>query len=165
MATEVARLAEIVCSGAKLAVPRRSVRRTPPPLNEVVSLQMRSMPRASTTPELAVRRELHRQGLRFRVNYKLLPGRPDIALARVRLAVFIDGCFWHRCPVHGTLPRNNRDWWHEKLTRNVERDGEKDTALAELGWQVMHFWEHEMATDVAGAVVSRWRSLSGRHDT
>ncbi|WP_432957129.1 very short patch repair endonuclease [Micromonospora haikouensis] len=129
----------------------------PAPLNETVSNQMKRMRRASTKPELLVRRELHRRGLRFRINHPALPGRPDIAFTRARIAIFIDGCFWHQCPQHGMLPKNNREWWQEKLRRNVERDREKDAALLALGWQVRHFWEHEDPADVAEVIEQAWR--------
>jgi DNA mismatch endonuclease (patch repair protein) len=131
--------------------------RRPGALNAAVSAQMSRMPRASTGPELLIRRELHRRGLRFRVNHRLLPGRPDIAFTRVRLAVFIDGCFWHQCPQHCVMPRNNRDWWRAKLLRNVERDREKDAALARMNWLVMHFWEHEDSVDVVQRIEHVWR--------
>jgi DNA mismatch endonuclease (patch repair protein) len=116
------------------------------------------MPRSSSGPELEVRRALHRRGLRFRVNYRALPGRPDLAFTRARLAIFIDGCFWHQCPEHATLPRNNREWWLAKLNRNVERDGEKDAALRALGWRVLHVWEHENSGEVCDRIEREWRS-------
>jgi len=94
---------------------------------------MQRMPRSATGPEILLRRELHRRGLRFRVNHPHLPGRPDIAFTGARVAVFIDGCFWHACPQHGVMPKNNREWWPDKLTRNVERDREKDEQLDKLG--------------------------------
>jgi DNA mismatch endonuclease (patch repair protein) len=115
------------------------------------------MPRRSTGPELAIRRELHRRGLRFRVDHALLPGRPDIVFTRARVVVFVDGCFWHRCPEHGTLPRNNAQWWLAKLDRNVARDRSKDSALAELGWAVIHVWEHESPEVAADRVEAEWR--------
>lgn len=121
-----------------------------------MSEQMQRMPRASTGPELALRRELHRLGVRFRVNHPGLPGRPDIALTRARIAVFVDGCFWHRCEQHGTLPKNNAEWWLAKLTRNVERDREKDDALAEMGWLAVHVWEHEDPAVAAARVRELW---------
>lgn len=130
----------------------------PTPLSTTVSDQMKRMPRASSGPELAIRKELHRRGLRFRVNYSKLPGRPDIVFTRARVAVFIDGCFWHACPEHGILPKNNREWWRVKLARNVERDAEKDIVLRDHGWIVLHFWEHENPIDVADAVEHVWRS-------
>nr|WP_231932827.1 very short patch repair endonuclease [Micromonospora rifamycinica] len=118
---------------------------------------MRRQPRTSTKPELALRRELHRRGLRFRVNHSDLPGRPDVAFSRAKVAVFVDGCFWHRCPQHGTVPRNNREWWQAKLDRNVARDRAKDAALAELGWVVLHVWEHEAIGAAADLVQAEWR--------
>ena len=101
---------------------------------------------------MQLRRELHRRGLRFRVNYPGLPGRPDIVLTRAKIAVFVDGCFWHACPVHGSLPKNNRGWWESKLARNVERDREKDRALEELGWTPRHYWEHDDVDEVADEI-------------
>ncbi|MEW2591121.1 very short patch repair endonuclease [Micromonospora aurantiaca] len=129
----------------------------PRPLDAATSARFRRMPRASTKPELSLRRELHRRGLRFRVNHPGLPGRPDLAFTRAKVAVFVDGCFWHRCPEHGTLPRNNRDWWQQKLDRNVARDHAKDAALAELGWTVLHVWEHEATDAAADRVEAEWR--------
>jgi DNA mismatch endonuclease, patch repair protein len=134
----------------------------PVALNAGVSDQMSRMPRSSTGPEVALRRELHRRGLRFRVNLSTLPGRPDVVFPRARLAVFIDGCFWHRCPEHSVLPRNNRDWWLAKLERNVERDGEKDRALVGMGWTPLHVWEHESVQVAADRIERLWR---GRADT
>lgn len=129
----------------------------PPPLDATTSARFRRMPRAATTPELTLRRELHRRGLRFRVNDQRLPGRPDVAFTRARVAVFVDGCFWHRCPEHGTLPRHNRDWWLAKLDRNVTRDRSKDAALGGLGWTVLHVWEHEAAEAAADRIEAAWR--------
>lgn len=129
----------------------------PEPSSERVSRQMSRMPRGNTGPELALRSELHRRGLRFRVHAPL-PGRPDIAFSKARLAVFVDGCFWHGCPDHGVLPKSNREWWRAKLTRNVERDREKDQALLELGWTPLHVWEHEPPETAADRVESAWRT-------
>ena len=86
------------------------------------------------------------------MNYPGLPGRPDIVLTRAKIAVFVDGCFWHACPVHGSLPKNNRGWWESKLARNVERDREKDRALEELGWTPRHYWEHDDVDEVADEI-------------
>lgn len=132
----------------------------PIPLNDSVSSQMQRMPRTRTKPEMQLRRELHRRGMRFRVNYPKLPGRPDIAFTKLRLAVFVDGCFWHMCPLHSTMPRNNAEWWRIKLLRNVERDREKDDQLSVRGWHVLHIWEHEdthEAADKVSALVSSLR--------
>lgn len=117
------------------------------------------MPRERTKPEMLLRRELHRRGLRFRVNHPSLPGRPDLAFTRVQLAVFVDGCFWHLCPLHAVLPKNNGQWWRAKLHRNVERDREKDAALSALGWRVLRIWEHEPHLDAADTVQALWEQL------
>lgn len=141
-------------------------RRAPVPLNTAVSAQMRRMPRSSTGPEILIRRELHRRGLRFRVNHPRLPGRPDVAFTAARLAVFVDGCFWHSCPDHRVFPKNNRDWWRDKLERNVARDREKDAQLDLMGWVVVHVWEHDDPAVAADAIERLWRSrrqLAARH--
>ncbi|WP_238015564.1 very short patch repair endonuclease [Dactylosporangium sp. AC04546] len=129
----------------------------PLPLDAATAARLQRQRRASTKPELALRRELHRRGLRFRVNHPGLPGRPDLAFTRAKVAVFVDGCFWHCCPEHGTIPRNNRDWWRAKLDRNVARDRAKDVALADLGWVVLHVWEHEAPDAAADRVEVEWR--------
>ena len=141
---------------------KESGRHTPVPLNTTVSAQMQRMPRSSSGPEMLIRRELHSRGLRFRVNHPRLPGRPDIAFTAARIAVFIDGCFWHSCPDHSVLPKNNRDWWRSKLERNVERDREKDAQLEKLGWTVVHVWEHEEPLEAADAIEQIWRSIRHR---
>jgi DNA mismatch endonuclease (patch repair protein) len=128
----------------------------------MVSEQMSRMPRASTQPELALRRALHARGLRFRVNRRDLPGTPDIVLSRARIAVFVDGCFWHGCEQHGVLPKNNREWWRAKLVANVDRDKRKDAELAELGWLPLHFWEHTPVVEMADSVVEAWRMRTAR---
>jgi DNA mismatch endonuclease (patch repair protein) len=108
-----------------------------------------------TAPELAVRRLLHRSGLRFRVDFAPLGGRrrADIVFTRRRVAVFIDGCFWHGCPEHATLPKSNADYWLPKLRRNSERDREVDAVLGDAGWVVLRFWEHEAPETVAAAII------------
>ena len=129
----------------------------PLPSSEQVSQQMKRMPRKNSGPEVRLRRELHSRGLRFRVNLRGLPGTPDIAFTRAKIAVFVDGCFWHRCPRHGVLPKANRDWWREKLDRNVERDRRKDGELEELGWLSIHVWEHDDPSTVADGIEQAWR--------
>ena len=102
--------------------------------------------RRDTKPEIELRRRLHRLGYRYRVN-RPLPGMPrrraDITFGARHVVVFVDGCFWHGCPEHGTSPRNNGVWWAEKLRKNIDRDRETDTYLRESGWAVVRVWEHE----------------------
>lgn len=102
--------------------------------------------RRDTRPEVALRRELHHRGLRYRVDYSPLPGlrcRVDLAFTRARVAVFVDGCFWHSCPEHGTRPRTNSDYWEAKLALNRARDARNNEALGVSGWRVVRVWEHE----------------------
>lgn len=129
----------------------------PAPLNDTVSRQMKAMPRRDTRVELALRRELHRRGVRFRVHLATLPGTPDIALTKARVAIFVDGCFWHRCPDHGTAPKNNSAWWAAKLDGNAERDRRTDRRLFALGWTPVHVWEHEDPIVAAEGIYQMWR--------
>lgn len=95
---------------------------------------------------MALRRELHRRGLRYRVDtapVKTVRRRADVVFTRRRLAVFVDGCFWHSCPQHGNSPQTNQQWWTDKLERNRRRDRDTDTRLQAAGWQVLRVWEHE----------------------
>src|SRR5262245_53662406 len=99
-----------------------------------------------TAPEVNLRRELHRRGLRFRVSSPPLEGlrsRADIVFIGPRIAIYVDGCFWHSCPEHGTVPSSNREWWSHKLERNRARDRACDQALSSAGWRVVRVWEHE----------------------
>jgi len=114
--------------------------------------------RVDTAPELAIRRLLHRAGLRYRVDYPIDAGgrkaRPDVVFTRRRLAVFLDGCYWHGCPQHCRLPTSNRDYWVAKIERNRERDARTSAALEAAGWDVIRAWEHEPPEDVAQRVVA-----------
>ena len=110
-----------------------------------------------TKPEMAVRRLLHAHGLRYRVDVRPLPylrRRADIVFTRLKIAVFIDGCFWHGCPEHGTMPGRNSEWWRWKIAKNQARDRDTDEKLEALGWTVIHIWEHE-APDDAAATIAR----------
>jgi len=120
---------------------------------------MRANRRTDTKPELALRRALHKRGYRFRKDYRLdLDGgrrvRPDIAFTARRVAVFVDGCFWHACPEHGSKPRANDWYWTPKLARNVERDRVADETLASAGWQVVRIWEHDSLEQALAAVIA-----------
>lgn len=101
----------------------------------------------NTKPELALRQSLWCTGLRYRLHYKL-PGRPDIVFVSARIAVFVDGCFWHGCPEHGVKPKTNRTFWNEKIGKNMERDIRNTKQLKKEGWKVLRFWEHEIKQDV-----------------
>jgi DNA mismatch endonuclease, patch repair protein len=114
-------------------------------------------PGASATLQRAIRRELHRRGRRFRINYPGLPGWPDLAFTRATVAVFVDDCFWRRCPWHCTVPDVDRAWWLGKLERAVARDQELDARLAELGWSVVRVWEHESAIEAADRIEAEWQ--------
>jgi DNA mismatch endonuclease, patch repair protein len=111
--------------------------------------------RRDTKPELDLRHILHARGMRYRVNFPVpnMPRRTiDVAFPRARLAVFVDGCFWHNCPVHGSLPRSNTDWWGTKFEVNLRRDQDTDDCLARTGWTPLRFWEHGNPTSMADVV-------------
>lgn len=129
----------------------------PLPTSEAVSAVMRANIARDTGPELRLRYLLHSVGFRYRINYPIQCAerrvRPDIVFPRFKLAVFVDGCFWHMCPRHGTRPRSNRRYWSAKLRRNVERDAEVNAALREAGWKVLRVWEHTQPDSAAGRIL------------
>lgn len=121
-----------------------------------------------TAPELILRSELHGRGLRYRVDRAPetdVRSRADLVFGPARVAVYVDGCFWHNCPEHGTSPKANADFWKQKLDRNRERDAETNRLLESRGWRVIRVWEHEdpvkAADCVEAAVRSRLESGSG----
>ncbi len=122
-----------------------------------------------TAPELAVRRLLHAMGLRYRVHVPPLPRlrrKADIVFPRARVAVFIDGCFWHGCPEHGRRRHEVNEWyWPEKIARNQRRDADTDARLQEAGWTVVRIWEHEPASDAAQRVVAAVRAAGAGRGT
>lgn len=126
---------------------------------------MRGNRRRDTGPELALRKLLHAHGLRYRVDAPVRTARrlvrPDVVFTRRKLAVFVDGCFWHQCPLHGTRPKDPTGYWLPKLQRNVERDHETTAALEDAGWVVLRIWEHVPAPDAALAVMAELASLTG----
>lgn len=127
----------------------------PPPSTQAVRAVMQGNRSIDTRPELALRSELHRRGYRFRKSIAPvvdLRCRADVVFARARVAVFVDGCFWHRCPEHGTRPRTNGGYWQVKLDRNVARDRRNNEALTASGWTVVRVWEHEDVRDAADRV-------------
>lgn len=135
-------------SGAPLTDPR-------------TSLRMSRQRRRDTDAEMVLRRLLHARGLRYRVN-RPLPGMPrrraDIVFPLQRVVVFVDGCFWHGCPDHKTMPKKNGAWWEAKLRGNIARDRETDRYLGELGWTVVRIWEHDDPERAADRVETAVRS-------
>lgn len=118
--------------------------------------------RRDTAPELALRRVLHARGRRFFVDRRVsvrTRARPDIVFPRSRIAVFVDGCFWHWCEEHAHLPKANAALWRRKLLANRQRDAAHDAVLRREGWKVLRVWEHEAAEDAADLIereLERW---------
>ncbi|MFV9458190.1 very short patch repair endonuclease [Rhodococcus sp. NM-2] len=126
-----------------------------PATDPATSARMRAQRRRDTAPELALRRELHRRGVRYYVDRAPMKGvrrRADLVFPRRKVAVYVDGCFWHSCPQHATFPKNNAQWWAEKLAGNVTRDRDTDTRLTDAGWTVVRVWEHENPVVAANRV-------------
>jgi DNA mismatch endonuclease (patch repair protein) len=108
-----------------------------------------------TAAEIALRRALHAAGLRYRVDRTVLPGtrrRADLVFSSERIAVFVDGCFWHGCPIHSSQPKANGSWWLDKLETNRRRDRDTDRRFTEAGWFVIRVWEHETAAEAAARI-------------
>ena len=106
-----------------------------------------------TKPELRLRRFLHGIGYRYRLHPKGLPGKPDMVFPKYRAAIFVHGCFWHRCPKCDLgLPKSNVDYWRQKFEKNVERDRKKEASLQDLGWRVHTIWECELASGASQLV-------------
>ncbi|WP_103561610.1 very short patch repair endonuclease [Actinomadura rubteroloni] len=121
------------------------------------SRNMRANRRSDTKPEIALRRALHAQGYRYRKDFRLdlaegVRVRPDIVFTARKVAIFVDGCFWHVCPEHGRQPTSNEWYWTPKLRRNVERDRAADEALQAAGWRVVRLWEHVPLSDAVETV-------------
>lgn len=122
-----------------------------------VRQRMRSTGRRDTPIERQIRSLLHRNGLRFRVDVSPAAGlrsRADIVFARSHVAVYVDGCFWHGCPLHGTWPKSNAAWWRNKIEANQRRDRAVTAELISEGWTVVRIWEHEDPTIAVGAIIS-----------
>lgn len=127
----------------------------PEPRDGHIRDRMRSQKTSGTKPETAVRSLLHGMGLRYRVDYRPEPDvrtRPDIVFTRRRVAIYVDGCFWHGCPDHFIPPKNNEEWWAAKIWSNKSRDAKHRAALRDRGWTVAAYWEHESPQAIAEAV-------------
>lgn len=122
------------------------------------SRNMRAVKRSDTKPEIRLRSALHRTGLRFRKDFGLRVNgrlvRPDIVFTKRKVAVFVDGCFWHSCPEHGRNPGVNKEYWSPKLSRNAERDLEQTRLLESAGWRVVRLWEHVPLDDAIATVTT-----------
>ncbi len=120
----------------------------PPASDAATRRTMKSNRRADTKPEVAMRSMLHRAGLRFRkdryIKFERRGVKADVVFPSARVVLFVDGCFWHRCPEHATMPTRNYDYWHAKFRRNMERDRANNEQLQALGWRVVRIWEHEV---------------------
>ena len=128
----------------------------PPPASSEDALQrMRLQKQQDTEPEIELRSALHGLGYRYRVNIEPVPGlrsRADMVFSKAKVAVFVDGCFWHSCPTHGTQPKQNADWWEAKLAANRSRDEQINERLRKQGWTVIRVWEHEDPARAASRV-------------
>lgn len=127
--------------------------------------QMARIRGKDTTPEMRLRRALFAQGMRYRIDFKTPHGRADVVFTRRRIAIFVDGCFWHGCPEHYVRPRSRTEFWSGKLRGNVARDQRQTRALEASGWRVLRLWEHEVFEDLAGAVdrvAALWAGDTGR---
>ena len=132
----------------------------PPASSLQARRRMQSTRQRDTTPEIAIRRVLHARGFRYRVDRPVIPGlrrRADLVFSGPKVAVFVDGCFWHSCPRHGTRPKANAKWWASKLETNRRRDSDTNHHLRASGWRVVRVWEHETpakAADLVAAAVN-----------
>lgn len=126
------------------------------PSSSEASRRMTQVRQKGTGAEIALRRELYQRGLRYRVDFEVLkkPRRvADIAFPGLMIAIFVDGCFWHGCPEHATWPKQNSEFWRQKIETNRARDTDTNERLRSIGWTVLRFWEHEPPTDAADIVV------------
>lgn len=115
---------------------------------------MKRVKSSNTSIEISLRKELWRNGLRgWRLYPKDMPGKPDLVFRKKRVAVFIDGCFWHGCPICDRTPKSGDPYWQNKIARNMARDKINSERLTDLGWTVIRFWEHEVINDITTCVL------------
>lgn len=144
-----------------VAGPSSKTSQSPVPLDAATRRRLVSQRRSDTAVEVDLRRLLHRAGLRYFVDRPIeeLPrARPDVAFPRLRIAVFVDGCFWRSCHEHDPAPKNNAEWWRAKLAANVDRDRRITATITERGWLVLRFWEHEAPEAMAQLVIAGFNS-------
>ena len=136
---------------AGMAIPR------PTASSSAVRFRMQATRQRDTPREIELRRLLHRQGYRYRVDRSPIAGirsRADLVFTKARVAVFVDGCFWHGCPKHGTWPKTNASWWRSKIKSNINRDIRTNRSLTQAGWRVVRVWAHEQPSNAASRVAS-----------
>jgi len=128
--------------------------RAPIPENEQTSRTMSAIKAKNTKPEVALRKALWHNGIKgYRLHWKKVPGRPDIAFPEKKIAIFVNGCFWHRCPLcNPSFPKSNVEFWQNKFDKNIERDKKKRNELESLGWCVLTIWECEIKKNLAEQV-------------
>jgi len=151
-------------SPPELAVKVTRTRPTPVASSEAARKRMISTAQRNTSAELSLRKMLHAMGLRYSVDTKPLedsPRRADVVFRRAEVAVFVDGCFWHGCPEHGTWPKANEQFWRAKILANIARDANTNERLRERGWLVIRVWEHEDPNAAALRIARRVRSRMG----
>lgn len=158
----LARVERMAQAGSRQAL--RSA--TPPASSAGRRRNMQSIRRKNTKPELQLRSELHALGYRYRCDFRIdLPSgrvRPDIVFTRRKVAVFVDGCFWHSCPQHGRQPSTHESYWTPKLRKTVERDQKNTESLTRAGWHVVRIWEHEPLAEAVTSVIEGVRMQSRR---
>ena len=139
-----------------------------PPSSPQASRRMAKVRQKGTDAEVALRRELYRIGLRYRVDYEVLkkPRRvADIAFPGRRIVIFVDGCFWHGCPEHATWPKSNAEFWRQKIEANQLRDADTNERLRSIGWTVLRFWSHESPVEVARVVANMVAMIDSKQRT
>jgi DNA mismatch endonuclease, patch repair protein len=145
---------------------RKCIRsRAPAASSPDVRRVMQAVMRSDTAAELLLRRRLHAAGLRFRKEVRPEPDvrcAADVVLRRQKVCIFIDGCFWHRCPVHFKVPRTNSAWWKEKIQATVDRDEKQQKLLESRGWTVLRFWEHGITPSTVDEAVQVIETALGR---
>lgn len=136
-------------------------RSVPPASSAVVRKRMQSTRQKNTAAEMSIRRAIHRMGLRYRIHIEPVPGlhrNADIVFSKQRVAVMIDGCFWHGCELHGSQPKTNAAFWSRKIEDNKRRDRDTDERLRADGWRVIRIWEHEDPQQAAERIASTVRN-------
>lgn len=115
---------------------------------------------SNTKIEQDITKALWKHGFRFRKNVKSLPGKPDIAIQKYKIVIFLDSCFWHKCPEHFIMPKSNLEYWEPKIQRNVERDLKINSYYTEKGWHILRIWEHEIKKDFSNTLIKIEKFIS-----